>query len=95
MIAVRLGDPKLSAKPTILAIGAHADDIEIGCGGTLLRLAERYPEADVVWVVLSGDGDRGDEAGGARRTSSRRYASSKGRRRRAFATDSSRTPASP
>ncbi len=62
MIAVRLGDPKLSAKPTILAIGAHSDDIEIGCGGTLLRLAELYPKADVVWVVLSGDGDRGDEA---------------------------------
>ena len=62
MIAVRLGDPKLSAKLTILAIGAHSDDIEIGCGGTLLRLAELYPKADVVWVVLSGDGERGDEA---------------------------------
>ena len=31
---------------TILALGAHADDIEIGCGGTLLRLAESHPDVD-------------------------------------------------
>jgi LmbE family N-acetylglucosaminyl deacetylase len=47
---------------TILAVGCHADDIEIGCGGTLLRLAEMHPEAHVQWVVLSGDGDRSGEA---------------------------------
>jgi LmbE family N-acetylglucosaminyl deacetylase len=46
----------------VLAIGAHADDIEIGCGGTLLRLAETGPEADVTWVVLSSAGTRADEA---------------------------------
>jgi LmbE family N-acetylglucosaminyl deacetylase len=46
----------------LLAIGAHADDIEIGCGGTLLRLAEAYPDAEIVWVVLSGDDERGEEA---------------------------------
>ena len=47
---------------SVLAIGAHADDIEIGCGGTLLRLAETHPDVRVHWVVLSGDGDRTHEA---------------------------------
>jgi LmbE family N-acetylglucosaminyl deacetylase len=30
--------------PQILCLGCHLDDIEIGCGGTVLRLAEQYPE---------------------------------------------------
>jgi LmbE family N-acetylglucosaminyl deacetylase len=47
---------------TILAIGAHADDIEIGCGGTLLQLAELCPGATVHWVVLGADGPRAEEA---------------------------------
>jgi LmbE family N-acetylglucosaminyl deacetylase len=47
---------------SVLAIGAHSDDIEIGCGGTLLHLAEAYPDAELVWVVLSGDGARAEEA---------------------------------
>ena len=34
----------------ILCLGSHADDIEIGCGGTLLRLAEQYPGRTVVPV---------------------------------------------
>ena len=46
----------------VLAIGAHADDIEIGCGGTILRLRTELPELDWSWVVLSGDGERGLEA---------------------------------
>jgi LmbE family N-acetylglucosaminyl deacetylase len=46
----------------ILCIGAHSDDIEIGCGGTILRMAEWYPEAHVRWVVLSGNERRADEA---------------------------------
>jgi LmbE family N-acetylglucosaminyl deacetylase len=46
----------------VLAIGCHADDIEIGCGGTLLRLAAMYPEAEVLWVVLTADAARADEA---------------------------------
>jgi LmbE family N-acetylglucosaminyl deacetylase len=50
------------ARPTVLAIGAHADDIEIGCGGTLLRLASAYPDLEVVWVVLSGSPQRAEEA---------------------------------
>lgn len=46
----------------VLAIGAHADDIEIGCGGTLLRLAADGLLASVRWVVLSAPGEREVEA---------------------------------
>ncbi len=46
----------------ILCIGAHADDIEIGCGGTLLRLLADRPEVEVHWVVLGAPGERADEA---------------------------------
>ena len=46
----------------VLAIGCHADDIEIGCGGTLLMLARAYPELEVDWVVLAAEGSRADEA---------------------------------
>lgn len=45
-----------------LAIGAHPDDIEIGCGGTLLKLIEASALFEVRWVVLSGDEERADEA---------------------------------
>src|SRR5437867_2012859 len=48
--------------PRILCLGAHADDIEIGCGGTILRLAAAYPNLQVRWVVLSGDERRANEA---------------------------------
>jgi LmbE family N-acetylglucosaminyl deacetylase len=47
---------------SVLALGAHADDIEIGCGGLLLRLAEAGFPVRVTWVVLSGSGSRADEA---------------------------------
>jgi LmbE family N-acetylglucosaminyl deacetylase len=46
----------------ILAIGCHADDIEIGCGGTILSLIESLPAVEVCWVVLSANGDRAEEA---------------------------------
>jgi LmbE family N-acetylglucosaminyl deacetylase len=39
----------------ILCLGAHSDDIEIGCGGTILRLIEAYPESRVDWVVLGAN----------------------------------------
>jgi len=45
-----------------LAIGAHPDDIEIGCGGTLLKLIEADALHEVRWVVLSGDEVRAEEA---------------------------------
>jgi LmbE family N-acetylglucosaminyl deacetylase len=46
----------------LLCLGAHSDDIEIGCGGTILRLLEENPAAEVCWVVLAGAGDRRAEA---------------------------------
>jgi LmbE family N-acetylglucosaminyl deacetylase len=47
---------------TVLCLGAHSDDIEIGCGGTILRLAEQYPLAVFHWVVFSAIGVRRTEA---------------------------------
>ena len=47
---------------TILCLGAHADDIEIGCGGTMLKLLASIPRLNVSWVVLSSDGSRAAEA---------------------------------
>ncbi|WKZ12102.1 MAG: PIG-L deacetylase family protein [Gammaproteobacteria bacterium] len=46
---------------SILLLGAHCDDIEIGCGGTLLRMAAAYPQAGFLWVTLSGDAARAAE----------------------------------
>jgi LmbE family N-acetylglucosaminyl deacetylase len=46
----------------LLCLGAHADDIEIGCGGTILRLAAEIPNLVVRWIVFSGAGPRGAEA---------------------------------
>lgn len=48
--------------PRVLCLGAHADDIEIGCGGTLLQLLRERPETQVVWVVFSAEGERESEA---------------------------------
>ena len=46
----------------LLVIGAHSDDIEIGCGGTVLTMLHENPELEVTWVVLSADGVRQREA---------------------------------
>jgi LmbE family N-acetylglucosaminyl deacetylase len=43
-------------------MGAHSDDIEIGCGGTILRLAEQYPDCEFHWVVFNAIGTRATEA---------------------------------
>ena len=45
-----------------LFLGAHSDDIEIGCGGTVLRLIREHPDIDITWVVFSALGERGEEA---------------------------------
>lgn len=45
----------------VLAIGSHADDIEIGCGGMLLALTRSRP-LHVTWVVIAASGSRADEA---------------------------------
>ncbi len=46
----------------ILCLGAHADDIEIGCGGTLLKWIEKQPTLKVYWVVFAAEGKRAKEA---------------------------------
>lgn len=46
----------------ILCLGCHSDDIEIGCGGTVLKLANQYPDCEFHWVVFSALGCRRGEA---------------------------------
>jgi LmbE family N-acetylglucosaminyl deacetylase len=46
----------------LLCLGAHSDDLEIGCGGTILEWLRVYPRVEVTWVVLSACGQRADEA---------------------------------
>jgi LmbE family N-acetylglucosaminyl deacetylase len=46
----------------VLCLGAHCDDIEIGCGGTLLQLIEKGAMASVKWVVFASDEVRKQEA---------------------------------
>ena len=46
----------------MLCLGAHSDDIEIGCGGTVLQLLDARPDLEVDWVVLTAPGERADEA---------------------------------
>jgi LmbE family N-acetylglucosaminyl deacetylase len=61
MIRLRLDiEPKRPLN--VLCLGCHSDDIEIGCGGTILRLAETYPECRFHWAVFSAIGVRKDEA---------------------------------
>jgi LmbE family N-acetylglucosaminyl deacetylase len=58
-----LGLRRTSAGPLrILCLGAHADDIEIGCGGLILDLAAREREVVVDWVVFSASASRAREA---------------------------------
>lgn len=47
---------------TVLCLGAHADDIEIGCGGTLLEMLAANDGIKVCWVVLSSTPQRAAEA---------------------------------
>jgi LmbE family N-acetylglucosaminyl deacetylase len=65
MIDLELTAPADGEPLTVVAIGAHSDDIEIGCGGTLLRLAQSKLPLRLVWVVLSASDARGLEARGS------------------------------
>lgn len=60
MLQLGLGAP--GGPLNVLCMGAHSDDIEIGCGGTLLRLLEEHPGSHVTWVVFSATGVRVEEA---------------------------------
>ena len=46
----------------ILCLGAHCDDIEIGCGGTILKLIQEYSNITVYWVVFSSSEQTAQEA---------------------------------
>jgi LmbE family N-acetylglucosaminyl deacetylase len=46
----------------LLVVGAHADDIEIGAGATILRLLGEHPGSSILWVVASATPDRAAEA---------------------------------
>jgi len=67
MLPLTFGLPQ-RAPLTVLCVGAHGDDIEIGCGGTLLQLLAERSHVSIHWVVLSADGTRAREA---RRSASR------------------------
>jgi LmbE family N-acetylglucosaminyl deacetylase len=52
----------LDSTRRILCLGAHSDDIEIGTGGTLLKLAGRCSDLEIWWIVFSAPGPRAEEA---------------------------------
>jgi LmbE family N-acetylglucosaminyl deacetylase len=66
MWQLRLEGPEGRA-PRVLCIGAHCDDIEIGCGGTLLALRKRWPQIEIRWLVLSSNAQRRAETEAAAR----------------------------
>lgn len=59
---IHLSLTKESRALQVLCLGCHSDDIEIGCGGTILRLADQYPNSLFHWVVFSAIGVREAEA---------------------------------
>ena len=52
----------LSRVKRVLCLGAHSDDIEIGCGGTVLRMIEQSKSIEFYWLVLSANPMRAKEA---------------------------------
>ena len=60
MRALQLAAP--GERLAVLCLGAHSDDIEIGAGATLLSMMDRGIRLDVHWCVLSGAGEREQEA---------------------------------
>ncbi|MFO0687441.1 MAG: PIG-L deacetylase family protein [Myxococcota bacterium] len=53
---------RFDALQKVLFVGAHSDDIEIGCGGTVQKLVAENPELEILWVVFSAEGVRRQEA---------------------------------
>jgi LmbE family N-acetylglucosaminyl deacetylase len=54
---------KDDARPLrMLCLGAHSDDIEIGCGGSILRLLQENRDTEVLWIVFSANLERTREA---------------------------------
>jgi LmbE family N-acetylglucosaminyl deacetylase len=61
MVDLRLGSAERPLH-RILCLGSHCDDIEIGCGGTILRLLREHPEVEIYWLVFSSTPLRKKEA---------------------------------
>ena len=55
-------DSRPSVPYRILCLGAHSDDIEIGCGGTILSLIQKHRDISVCWVVFGANPERALEA---------------------------------
>ena len=61
MVNFRFANP--SGSPLrVLCLGAHSDDLEIGCGGTILKLTDGETPLDVTWIVFSANEERRREA---------------------------------
>ena len=60
MLKVRLD--KLDSTYKVLCLGSHCDDIEIGCGGTILKLIKSYSNIEFYWVVFCANTQREQEA---------------------------------
>ena len=70
MMPLQLGSNRQHLR--VLCLGAHSDDIEIGCAGTLLRWLAEYQQVDLTWVVFSAPGARAAEARRSARALARR-----------------------
>jgi LmbE family N-acetylglucosaminyl deacetylase len=53
---------RINGVKKLLCLGAHSDDIEIGCGATILRLIQEQPNLEIYWLVFSARGIRAREA---------------------------------
>jgi LmbE family N-acetylglucosaminyl deacetylase len=60
MLKLDLGSGRRDLR--VLCLGAHSDDLEIGCGGAVLEWLATREEIDITWVVLSASGKRETEA---------------------------------
>jgi len=60
MMDIKLSPPGGSL--SVLCLGAHSDDIEIGCGGTILKILKSHTNAEFFWVVFGAKGNRKKEA---------------------------------
>ena len=60
MLKLEIGSSRKRLR--VMCLGAHGDDLEIGCAGTLLEWLANYPKVEVTWVVLSAAGPRAEEA---------------------------------
>ena len=61
MLPIKLDKPDNSPL-RVLCLGAHSDDIEIGCGGSVLKLLKGHRDVEVDWIVFSSTRDRAEEA---------------------------------